>query len=184
MKTLVIHPQDSSTKFLTGIYSLIPEEDKTVVRGGVSSEELIELIKSHDRVMMMGHGSPSGLFKVGNFPNVKETFLINKSHVQLLNEKDENVFVWCNADMFVNFYNLKGLYTGMFISEVGEAYYCGLPGTTQDLVDESNYGFTNIIKNYVTEGKEVAHAKLKEEFGAIAEENPVALYNNLRLYKR
>ena len=49
--------------------------------------------------------------------------------------------------MFVNLYELKGFYTGMFISEVNEAYYCGLPGTTQDIIDESNYGFTNIIKN-------------------------------------
>ena len=181
INTLIIHPDDNTTKFLTGIYENIP--NKTVITGGVNEEELIKLIEEHDKVMMMGHGSPNGLFKVGSFPKVKETFVINKSHVPLLNEKEENVFIWCNADMFVNFYELKGFYTGMFISEVNEAYYCGLPGTTQDIVDESNYGFTNIIKKHITENKNVIHEKVKNEYGVLSENNPVAFYNNLRLYK-
>lgn len=183
MKTLVIHPEDRSTVFLTGIYSQIPEDEKTVIRGGINGEQLIELIKTHDRVMMMGHGSPYGLFRVGKF-NTPDIYLINKSHVPLLKEKTDNVFIWCNADMFVNFYDLNGFYTGMFISEVGEAYYCGLPGTTQDIVDESNYGFTDIIKKYVNEGKEVTFENVKKEYGVLAEQNPVAYYNHLRLYKR
>ena len=183
MKTLVIHPQDKSTVFLKGIYELIPEEDKTVLVTGATDKEIRELIQSHDRVMMMGHGSPHGLFSVGGFKG-KSPYLINKTHVELLNEKEDNVFIWCNADMFVTFYDLKGFYTGMFISEVGEAYYCGLPGTSQDLVEESNYGFTNILKNFVNEGKDVTYENVKREYGLLAENNPVAYYNYLRLYKR
>ena len=183
MKTLVIHPSDSSTVFLTGIYENIPEEDKTVITGGINEEQLVELIKTHDRVMMMGHGSPHGLFNVGKF-KIPEMYVIDKRHVPLLSEKEDNVFIWCNADMFVNFYNLKGFYTGMFISETGEAAYCGLPGTSQDIVDESNYGFTNIIKKFVNEGKEVTYENVKKEYGVLAEENPVAFYNFLRLYKQ
>jgi hypothetical protein len=184
MKTLIIHPKDLSTVFLTGIYDLIPKEDKTVVSGGVSSDELAEMIKSHDRVMMMGHGSPSGLFKIGNFPRISDAYLINKKHVELLNKKEENVFIWCNADMFVSFYELKGLWTGMFISEVSEASFCGLHRITQDIIDESNYGFSNILRECVAEGKEVSYKVLKERYGELAETNPVALYNNIRLYKQ
>ncbi len=180
IRTLIIHPDDKTTKFLTGIYENIP--NKTVITGGVNQEELVQLIKEHDRVMMMGHGSPNGLFKAGSFPEVEETFVINKSHVALLNEKEENVFIWCNADMFVNFYELKGFYTGMFISEVDEAYYCGLPGTTQDIVDESNYGFTNIIKKHINENRNVIHENVKKEYAELSESNPVALYNYNRLY--
>jgi hypothetical protein len=71
----------------------------------------------------------------------------------------------------------------MFISEVGEAHYCGLPGTPQDVVDESNYGFVNIISKYINENTEIIHENVMKEYGVIAEENPVALYNHMRLYK-
>jgi hypothetical protein len=103
--------------------------------------------------------------------------------VPLLKEKKDNVFIWCNADKFVEVFGLEGFYSGMFISEVGEAYYCGLPGTEQDQVDVSNYGFVNIIAKYINEDKNVIHENVKKEYGIIAEENPIALYNNNRLYK-
>ena len=62
MKTLVIHPQDDSTFFLDIVYRNI--EDLTLITGGVSKSELREEIERHDRIMMMGHGSPGGLFSV------------------------------------------------------------------------------------------------------------------------
>jgi hypothetical protein len=70
----------------------------------------------------------------------------------------------------------------MFISEVGEAHYCGLPGTKQEVVDESNYGFCNILSNYINESEKTIFDKVKNEYGLIAENNPVALYNHNRLY--
>ena len=63
MRTLVIHPKDSSTTFLDIIYKDIPQ--KTIITGGVTKSELFELINRHERIMMMGHGSPGGLFAVG-----------------------------------------------------------------------------------------------------------------------
>jgi hypothetical protein len=103
--------------------------------------------------------------------------------VPLLKEKDNSVFIWCNADKFVDVFGLQGFYSGMFISEVGEALYCGLPGTKQDEVDESNYSFVNIIGKYINEDKDTIYENVKKEYGIIAEENPVALYNHNRLYK-
>lgn len=182
MKTLVIHPEDPSTIFLEVIYKNIPEEDKTLITGGISRDEVNELIKSHDRVMMMGHGAPYGLFSCGKFTGPNYGLIINSATVPLLAEKEENVFIWCNADMFVKHFNLKGFYSGMFISEIGEAYYCGIPGMKQDDIDESNFGFSNIISKYITEPKSVIYENVKKEYAVIAEENPVALYNNNRLY--
>jgi hypothetical protein len=180
MKTLIIHPEDDSTSFLDIVYA--PIENKTVITGGVSKSEVQRLIREHDRVMMMGHGSPGGLFSIGKFTN-SPAYIIDQSMVPALNEKDNNVFIWCNADKFVNTFKLRGFYSGMFISEVGEAYYCGLPGTEQEQVDESNYGFVNIIAKYINEDKNIIHENVTKEYGLIAEENPVALYNNNRLYK-
>lgn len=187
MKTLIIHPSDPSTTFLDIVYKSIP--NKTVITGGVSKSEVQQLIREHDRVMMMGHGSPAGLFSVGQFKHTGGNgfygggYIIDQSMVSMLNEKDNNVFIWCNADKFVEAFQLKGFYTGMFISEVGEAVYCGLPGTQQDEVDESNYGFVNIIGKYINEDTNSIHEKVTSEYGVIAENSPVALYNYNRLYK-
>jgi len=183
MKTLIIHPSDNTTTFLDGIYQSIP--DKTVIQGGISKEEVYDLISSHDRVMMMGHGSPGGLFSIGQFTgrdNRGFGYIIDQTTVDLLSEKDDNIFIWCNADQFVNRYDLGGFYTGMFISEVIEANYCKVYGTDQEMVDESNYGFVNIIAQYINEDKHTIYSKVKREYEVLTDENPVALYNWNRLY--
>jgi len=179
MKTLIIHPADQSTSFLDIVYKGI--KDKTVVTGGVMVSELNQLIESHDRVMMMGHGCPTGLFSIGMFPDARG-LIINENTVPLLKKKDNSVFIWCNADKFVEHYELSGFYSGMFISEVGEAEYCKVYGTDQEIVDESNYGFVNIIGKHINQDKTLIHENVRKEYGVIAESNPVAYYNNSRLY--
>lgn len=184
MKTLIIHPSDPSTFFLDIVYESIP--NKTVITGGLTKDEVRKLIEEHDRVMMMGHGSPGGLFSVGQFNESGSRYggyIIDQSMVPVLKEKNNSVFIWCNADKFVDGFSLKGFYSGMFISEVGEATYCGLPGIPQDIVDESNYGFVNIIGKHINEDTEVIYDNVRNEYGLIANDNPVALYNHKRLYK-
>lgn len=183
-KTLIIHPQDPSTTFLEIVYKDVPNQ--TLITGGITKNELRELIESHDRVLMMGHGSPGGLFAVGRFlleSAPYSGYIIDQSMVPLLEKKEGNVFIWCNADRFVDTFKLKGFYTGMFISEVGEALYCGLPGTPQEVVDESNYGFCEIISKHINEDTDTIYNNVTKEYGVIADENPVAQYNYNRLYK-
>ena len=178
MKTLVIHPSDYSTDFLKPIYEGV--ENKTVITQGKSREEIIELIENHDRVMMMGHGSPSGLFGIG----FNRLFVIDNGLVEHLNKKENNVFIWCNADRFVERFQLKGLYSGMFISEVGEAYYCGLPNVPQPVVDESNSEFARMLGECFTDKKQLTESynDVKNSYGKLAETNIVAKYNYERLY--
>jgi hypothetical protein len=177
-KFLIIHPKDKSTQFLDIVYKNIP--NKTIITGGVTKEEVKKLIEEHDRVMMCGHGAPMGLFSVNQFPK-SGGFIIDHTMIDVLSKKDNSVFIWCNADQFVNRYQLKGFYTKMFISEVGEAYYCGLPGTSQDDVDESNFGFVNLLSECINNPQEVMYEEILDKYGKIAEENPVALYNHNRL---
>jgi|SRR6056300_1029352 hypothetical protein len=179
MKTLVIHPKDSTTHFLDIVYRNI--DDLTLITGGVSKDYVMEQIKTHDRVMMMGHGSPGGLFAVGQFDQTRG-FIIDHECVELLKEKDNSVFIWCNADQFVERYDLKGFYTGMFISEVGEAMYCGLPETEQPEVDESNYSFVEIMGECIDHDPKTIHFVAKERYGKLVDHNPVAKYNHERLY--
>ena len=177
--TLIIHPKDDSTTFLDTIYKDM--KDITLITGGVSKSDVVQLIIEHERIMMMGHGSPGGLFAMGQFKTYAP-YIIDYTIVPYLRQKHDNVFIWCNADRFVTTYQLEGFYSGMFISEVGEATYCGLPGMTQDIVDESNFTFCELISRHINESKFVIHENIKKEYGLIAENNPVALYNHKRLY--
>ncbi len=179
MKTLIIHPKDKSTQFLDIVYKNIP--DTTIVTGGVTKQEIKKLIETHDRVMMMGHGSPNGLFSVGKFGMC--SYIIDESMLDVLSKKDNSVFIWCNADMFVDKYKLKGFYSGMFISEVGESYYCIGKGS-QEQVTESNMGFVNILGECINEPQEIMYEIVRHKYGEIAETNEVAKYNDDRLYIR
>jgi hypothetical protein len=186
MKTLVIHPDDRSTDFLKPIYDKL--DDVTLVTGGWTREEIIENIQTHDQVMMMGHGGPGGLFSMGQFlPNkIFSNYIIGVDMVEALSQKTNNIFIWCNADQFVTRHGLKGFYTGMFISETGEAAYCGLPRTSQDMVDESNHGFVKILSEALqgTRDTSVLFEQTSNTYSLIADINPVAKYNHNRLYLR
>lgn len=135
MKTLVIHPQDTTTSFLSQSY--LDMGHTVVTDPKVSKSKLKELIKSHDKIIMMGHGTPDGL--IG--PN---RFIIDSTYVYLLKDK-LCVCVWCHADEFFFKYKLKGYATGMVVSEIDESYYYGVNCTFSELT-ESNDLFAKSLK--------------------------------------
>ena len=149
MKTLVIHPKDSTTDFLKVIYS---EKDWTIIDdNNISTSKLKENIKSHDRIIMLGHGYDKGLFG-------QNRLIINSNLVYLL--KDKNcVCIWCNADEFVKKYKLNGFYTGMIISDYDEATMFNIQAN-YDLIEESNKDFALAIKNSIDEDNMLEKAKL------------------------
>jgi hypothetical protein len=172
MKTLVIHPSDRSTDFLKQIYE---GRDFTVVnahRGdeGYSKKQFIDQVKSHDRIIMMGHGFPGGLFYS----------YVDSTVAYLLREK-ECICIWCHADKFVEKYNLKGFSTMMFCSEYSECEFEGVENVKKGMVEESNNTFSLIMSKYVEQSLDVIHKKVIYEYGELAERNSVAEYNNKRL---
>jgi hypothetical protein len=85
LKTLVIHPKDKSTDFLSIIYS---DKDWTVISDIHPKKRLLkEAIKSHDRIVMLGHGSQEGLM------NSDFNTIIDSKMVYLLRDKI-NVAIW------------------------------------------------------------------------------------------
>lgn len=137
MKTLVIHLEDNTTDFLKTIYI---DRNFTVVNHMISSSALSNLIKDHDRIIMLGHGTPYGLLSYNGH-------IINSKYVYLLRDK-LCVCIWCHANIFVEKYGLKGFYTGMFISEVEEADYYNI-NTDQSKIDESNELFAKAVSLYL-----------------------------------
>ena len=116
-KTLVIHPDDRSTDFLKIIYERHLNEWTICNSTSITKEELYKLVKKHDKIIMLGHGCPSGLFNPKTYK-----LLIDDSFAPLLKTK-ETISIWCHSDKYFRKHNIKGFHTGMIISEVGEAHY-------------------------------------------------------------
>ncbi len=70
----------------------------------------------------------------------------------------------------------------MFISEVTEAIYCGLMNTKQETVSESNDFFAKEFGQVSNKSLVEAYEYIKDSYGVLAENNPVAKYNHYRLY--
>lgn len=182
MKTLVIHPHDSTTDFLKPVYEHVP--NRTVIDGGVTREELGGLIGSHDRIMMMGHGSPAGLLSVGQFPGAG-IFIVDHRLMPVLENKKNSIFIWCNADHFVEYYELDGFYSGMFVSEVHEALMMGLTDISQVLIDQSNDWFSLTAGRHINDASpERICENIKREYGILTITNSIAEYNHNRLFFR
>lgn len=175
MKTLVIHPEDPSTGFLSHTYW---QKDWTVFNSNLSShqtyssqsplagmnpvpevEKLEDLLLSHDRIISMGHGTPSGLLNPISFHISNVYHLLNFEHVPILKEKEEFISIWCNSDRFIHEHGIKSpLFTGMIISETIEAQYCKVPLRSPDEIEESNLLFAQAIRAALDEKDKVKTA--------------------------
>lgn len=143
-KTLVIHPDDRSTDFLKIIYENHLEDWTIMNNCFISKEELMNLINSHDRIIMMGHGTPSGLLNPKRW-----NFLIDDSFADLLKTK-ETISIWCHSNQYFEKHDIKGFHTGMIISEVSEARYVlgETPLNRQQTLDNM-INFSRIVKNCI-----------------------------------
>ena len=167
MKTLVIHPTDPTTDFLSAIYQ---DEDWTVIRDIVSRSSLVKAIQEHDVILMMGHGSESGLYDIN-----KRQYIIDDRFVFVLREK-QCTFIWCHADEFVQKYKLKGMYSGMVISEIDEAInYCIRPSDGE--IEKSNTMFAEAVRQALKHLDPVYKFKLLYEG-----EGEVFKFNKERFY--
>ncbi len=144
-----------------------------------TQDEIIDLIKNHDRIIMLGHGTPQGLLSVGQFP---DAYYVINSKVAPYLTTTENIFVWCYASDFVSRYNLEGFSSGMFISEVSEADYLDVNATQAD-VDVSNVLFAYTLGKALlcNDDLNTVVGKVKTAYFTITSINEVARYNNTRI---
>jgi len=181
INTLVIHPADASTDFLIPIYSNLrsyPDFDDTmIIRDGTDKDTIREYIEKYDRVIMMGHGCSSGLFSVGQFEDTG--MIIDHTMVEALSKKKESIYIWCNADQFVERHNLKGFYTGMFISEYSEASVCNVVARKGE-VERSNSLFAQVVGRNINESVNTIWKRTIRAYHIAASE--VTEYNGERLY--
>jgi hypothetical protein len=129
---------------------------------------------------MLGHGSPEGMFAVNAFPDRRGgEFDVDMDFVRALKNKD-NIYIWCHADQFVRSHRLNGFFSGMFISEILEAYYYELD-VPQKTIDHSYTTFSKLVARNICEHSEVIHRNVKAGYGMLQEVNPVITFNCERL---
>jgi len=168
--TLILHPMDHTTDFLSAVYE---GKKWDVIKDSIIEPEVLkELIELHDRIICLGHGSPSGLF--GRFG-----YLIHDGLASLLKDK-LLVTVWCHADQFINRHRLKGFYSGMFISELEEAWMYGIYNTDERAIAESNNLFSSALGKYIDSDNILENVKREYR----DENDPVITFNHNRLYYR
>jgi hypothetical protein len=178
MKQLIIHIKDESTRFLEPIYDHNPLI--TLVRHNLPAHVMNTLIRCHDQVVMLGHGGPSGLFGPHMHP------IIGAENVEALAEKDNNVFIWCHANQFVEKHKLRGFTTSMFISEDAEAVFCLPEDQYQMIYDEhavyeQNYLFARLVGENIHLPIDKMYANVKGEFVAeniVSDNKSIVEYNN------
>lgn len=178
-KVLIVHPSDLTTSFLKGIYRKM--KDTTVISGGVSKSEIREAIDTHTQVILLGHGTQLGLFGSGQFP-IDDDYIIDETMVESLKRKKNLICIWCYADQFLRRHNLKGFYTGMFISSVDEMWYNDICDANYSQIMQSNYGFAAVLSRHINEPLPVLYQNLLIEYGKMAQTNPIAAFNFKRLY--
>jgi hypothetical protein len=184
---LVIHPDDRSTDFLKPSYEGL---NATVITQRNQLYNLKETVKNHNRIIMMGHGAPSGLF-MPQMSGVEEnehgelveynTYSFGGAFANILKEK-RIAAIWCNADGYVVPNDLHGFYTGMAISELCEADYCGVRGCNMRELNESSTKFALALKEALkVDGPESVNI-FKEMYHN--PDNPIMVYNRQRIYFR
>ena len=130
---IVIHiDTQQDTSFLKKTYEGI---DNLNLLYNPTKEQVNKTLEENpnEDVMMLGHGSPSGLFS-----HDWKGFVIDYTNAHLL--KGRNcIGIWCWAKKFAKNYGLKGYFTSMFISNAGEARAYGYSATDEEVFAEVEF---------------------------------------------
>lgn len=127
MITILIDSQ-KDTSFLKAAYEGLTDNEVLVNPTRAKVEEVLKA-RPTERVMLMGHGSPSGLFT-----HDWRGYVIDAKNARLLKGR-EVIGIWCWAKKFAQMMGLKGFFTSMFISNLGE-YRSFFPTTENKPTEE------------------------------------------------
>lgn len=191
---LIIHPEDSTTKFLERLYlpylkttkntdNALPNpmilndawrSNGKIIENRISRAEINKLIcheKSKEEfgsILLLGHGTAHGLLGIEWGMNVnrkgRPILVVGEREVDALRyrksradyEKQHRDFecsiigIWCYANEFALNYGLRGLYSGMIISEIDEALNFGF-NVGRDLISETNQAFCDRLSHLLNE---------------------------------
>jgi hypothetical protein len=140
---VVIHANDPTTRILSQLYKSRNDVTKYISESNTNAE-VKNAVRFDTPILMLGHGNQHGLFSKPNKKGVYERFLITDRHVQFLRDK-VCIGIWCYANEFAEHYRLKGLFSGMIISEVKEAVNNQIEASKEEIDSEMEL-FTQRLK--------------------------------------
>lgn len=178
-KTLCLHKSDPTTTMLDQIYA---GKDWDVINDcyEVDHTTLHALIDSHERIVMLGHGTPRGL--IGSISDCCAEHLKGKKLFML----------WCNADGY--WAHHKDLGTGWFCtgnlpSDNNEAAWVGYKVSKEYMLDNITYWcklcgdvVEECLEGDAKKGTEYIREKYWEKYGNSSDPNEVGIttYNYQR----
>ena len=172
----IIHANDPTTRFLSLLYDH-RDDIKTHITEKSTNMDVIRAIRGDDTIMMLGHGSEAGLCSIIRDDGSFERLLVNSSHVQFLRDKT-CIGIWCHADQFAKKYKLHGLFSGMIISELQEAFN-EYVATSKEEIDREILKFTSRLQDCILQyGLKDAPMRMKE-LDDVKSELTQFNYNNL-----
>ena len=149
---LVIHPKDRTTAMLSTLYEGL---GVNVLSGDCSTKEMNRLlhhVSPQERIMLLGHGSDKELFfRHDDSKEVFDRIIVGHPHAYHLRRHGGNIVaVWCNADRFARAEGVHGLFTGMIVSELGEALLYNVE-TTQEELERENVKLAQRLRTLLDE---------------------------------
>jgi hypothetical protein len=93
-------------------------------------DEMVAAIAAAPReepILLLGHGSPCGLYDMRAFD-----MMVTGVDAELLKDRPNLIGIWCYASSYAAKHGLKGFFSGMFISEGGEAEVVGVDATEEE----------------------------------------------------
>lgn len=149
----VIHPKDKTTAMLATLYEGLNAQVFTDNLSANAVGRLLHHVSSRERILLLGHGSESGLFyRQDDSQDVFDKWIVYHPHAYHLRKHGGNlVAIWCHADAFARKEGLHGLFSGMIISELSEAFLYGIE-TTQEELDGENMKLAQRLRSLFDEG--------------------------------
>lgn len=165
---LIIHPEDHTTRMLTELYQGTDFQHLGVRASSVEIRHRLYHTHPQERIMLLGHGCPSGLYSRLNEDSAGfDRLIISHHHAYALRRHGPNLIgIWCHAHQFARRERLHGLFSGMIITELSEAEEHGVP-TTQDELNLENTRLFTSLRALLD-----AELPLRDIPGAIADQNP------------
>lgn len=178
MTAILSNSGDNDTLVLRNIWDKIPDVKVLEVGKGITRADVDEAIKNEeDTLILAGHGYPAGLFGTGDFDDV---CIVDSKNCPLIKAK-RVIGIWCHASSFAKSMGLKGFFSGMFISNSGEASFCA---STTEYSDEDIWKYET---DFCLELQKLITSKtpMKKWPQAIIKKsdmtNPIIKYNMSRL---
>lgn len=132
---LIIHPKDRTTAMLAALYQGKEMQLIDTPPGSHAMKHLLYHTPPHERIMLLGHGSAQGLYyRKDDVRADFDGYIVNRHHAYSLRRHGPNlVGIWCHAVDFARKMNLKGLFSGMIISDMEEAAEYHIDTTPEEL---------------------------------------------------